>query len=257
MPVSRTPPGDNTYVYVWVCICLYHTYCIYMPICMYMYMYVYVCVCIPFACYNNTIFDHICMKPWWLSGRYRLIWLWWQVFELQLCQRRFIPALISFCLKNYPPVTSRRTGFLVEPWTASKICMQAHTCKYIHIQSDTYQYMYIYAHICNTSRYRWIHTYTYIYSCVWMPTQIHTSNIGTYKQIWADVYILHIHTHTGNTYTYIHIHADTRYEQHMTFEVNSYMLVFCLYIWAKYMHIWNRDSIWTHMNWQVHWWGIY
>ncbi len=81
---------------------------------MYICMFVYVCVCIPFACYNNNTFVHICMKPQCLSGRYRLICLGRQVFELQLCQRHFIPALFSFCTENYPPVTSRRTGFLLE-----------------------------------------------------------------------------------------------------------------------------------------------
>ena len=152
MPVSTTPPGANTYVYVCVCICLYHIYCIHMYVYMYICMYVYVCVYIPFACYNNTIFGHIFMKPQWLSGRYGLIWLGRQVFELQLRHRRFIPVLISFCSENLPPETSRRTGFLVKPWTATKICIQSHTCKYILIQSDTYQYMQIHAHVCNTSR---------------------------------------------------------------------------------------------------------
>ncbi len=166
----------NTYVYVCVCshmpihMCMYVyvfaciTYiCIYMHICVYICMYVYVCVCIPIACYNNTIFGCIFIKPRWLSGRYGLIWLRRHVFELQLRQRRFIQALIFFWSENFNPETSRMTGFLVKPWSTTKICIQAHTCKYIHVQSDTYQYMQIHAHICNTLRYRSIHTYTCIY----------------------------------------------------------------------------------------------
>ena len=92
--------------------------------------------------------------------------------------------------------------------------------------------MLIYIIPADTNEYILINTYTYTYWSLLMPTEIHTytSNIGTYKQIQADIYILHIHTNIGDTYTYIHIHEDTRYEQHMTFEVNSYMLVFCLYI---------------------------
>ena len=220
MPVSRTPPGANTYVYVWVCICLYDVSCIYMPIWMYICMYVYVCVCIPFACYNNTIFHCNSMKPWWLSGRYRLIWLGRQVFELQLRQRSFIPVSISFCPEKLPPATSRRTEFLVEPWTASKICMQAHTCKYIHIQSDIYQYMCIYAHTSDTSWYSWIQTYTYIYIHIQVLyaylLQIHTYTVRyipihvyiyAYKwyktiQVDTDIYI-HIHTHTGVICIYV------------------------------------------------------
>ncbi len=58
---------------------------------------------------------------------------------------------------------------------------------------------------------------------------------------------------------YIHIYTNAcRYRiwtTYMTFQVSSCMLVFWLYTWAKYMHIWNQDSIWTHMNWHVHWWN--
>jgi hypothetical protein len=116
MPVSTTPPGANSYLYVCVCICLYHIYCIYiyMHACMYICMYVYgVCIPGPFACNNNTIFEHICMKPLWLSRRYRLIWFGRQVFEPQLSQGHFILASISFCFQNLPPVTFRRSRFLL------------------------------------------------------------------------------------------------------------------------------------------------
>ena len=119
--------------------------CIYMLICMYICMYVYVCVCIPFASYNNTTFDHICMKPQWLSGRYRLMWLGRQVFKLQLCQRHFIPALFSFCTENLPPCN------LQEDWifggTLSHL-QNMHTSSYMQIHTYTARYIPIHADAC-------------------------------------------------------------------------------------------------------------
>ncbi len=126
------------------------------------------------------------------------------MFKLQLRQRRFIQALIFVGSENFTPETSRVTGFWVKPWTATQIGIQAHTCKYIHIQSDTYQYMQIHADICNTSRYRSIHTYTCIYihiqQFVDASTDTYIYKQYRHKQIRADVYIMHIHTHIGNTH---------------------------------------------------------
>jgi hypothetical protein len=207
-------------MYEYVFACIIHI-CIYMPICMYICMYMYVCVCIPFGCYNNTTFDHFCMKPQLLSGRYRLICLGRQVFELQLRQRHFIPALFCFCTENYPPVTSRRTGFSVEPGVTSKICIQAHTCKYIHIQPDTYQYMQMHAHTCNTSRYRWIHIYTYMYIHIQLLVDANTDTYiyKQYRHIQTD---MSRYKHFAHTYTYrqyIHIYTHTcRYKIWTTYD---------------------------------------
>jgi hypothetical protein len=75
--------------------------------------------------------------------------------------------------------------------------------------------MYVYVFACII----YICIYICLYLCIYVC-----------KQIQADIYVMHLHTHISYTYTYMHIHADTGYEQHMSFEVNSYMLVFCLYI---------------------------
>jgi hypothetical protein len=71
------------------------------------------------------------------------------------------------------------------------------SCKYIHIQSDTFQYIQIHTHIYHTSRYRWMHTYytyrCYMHICMYICMYVHVSvciPIACYNNtIFADIFM--------------------------------------------------------------------
>ncbi len=261
---------------VCTCICMYITYirshaCIYNPtrrqyicVCMSLYLLVsyifvyiclYVCIYVCMHMYVSVSLLHAIITP------HLIIFVWshsgsvghWHTDSYDLGDKcsnsNFVKCILfqlysPFALKNYPPVTSRRTGFLVEAWTASKICIQAHTCKYIHIQLDTYQYMQMHAHTCNTSRYRWIHTYTYIYIHMQLLVDANTDTYiyKQYQHIQTDMsrYIHFAHTYTYRWYIHIYTHT-CRYKIWTTYDFWGKFIYACiLFVYMSLIHAYMK-----------------
>ncbi len=144
-------------------------------------MYVNVRVSIPFVCYKNTIFVHICMKPVWLSGRYWRIWLCRPFFDPQISQWHLFQSKTPFALKIYPLKPLEGQWKLESPQRYAYMHIYASTYIYIHIQTDTYiTYMYIYIHYnesymqiqTDTCTYIHIHAHTGVYKCQHRYTHI-------------------------------------------------------------------------------------
>jgi hypothetical protein len=173
--------------YICACMCMYvHVsykwiyICIYVYVLMCMCMYVYVCACIPFLCYKNTTFVHICMMLLWLSWKYAHIWLCRSVFNPQVCQGHSNSAWI--CLETpfaqFTPwnlqegrIFGGNLNHHQDMHTCSYMQIHAYMCIYRHIHTNTYQcmqYMYIYTH---TYIYTHIHAHIYQYMQVHAPTQ--------------------------------------------------------------------------------------